>query len=115
MFNDDAKNEMLDALGVDRVQLHDGDPGSDGTANTVSGKVAATFSSASSGVRALGTDVDFTGLSPGDDVLYFSIWLAGDPDVFKGAFPITSGDTKVNAAGEYTLTTDTELRLVDPS
>jgi hypothetical protein len=89
-----AKNQMLDGLTVDRVRLHSGDPGADGTANQVGSLTAATFAAAASGERALSAQVNFAGT------------------VYKGKAQIT-GDATANAAGEYTLTTGTKLTLTD--
>ncbi len=107
-----AKNQMLDGLTVDRVRLHSGDPGSDGTANQVGSLVAATFSAASSSSRVLSAAVDFTGLSASQSVTWFSVWLNAGT-VYKGKGQITSGDVVANAAGNYTLTVATALTLAD--
>lgn len=113
VFSEAAKNEMLDGLTVDEVQLHDGDPGAAGTANRVgglNGEEAATFAAASGGERALATQVDFTGLDANQPVTWFSAWGVGE---FKGKGSL-SGDTEANAAGEISLTTATKLILEDP-
>lgn len=109
-FSTTALNEMLDALTVDRVKLHSGDPGSSGTSNAVSSLAAATFSAASGGSRALASQVDFTGLTANVGVTWFSVWL-NSGTVFKGRGQITSGDVAANSAGEYSLTTSTALTL----
>lgn len=108
-----AKNTMLDALGPDLISLHDGDPGGSGTSNEISGgsyaRVAATFSAASSGERALASDVDFvcTALT---GVTHFGVW---DASVFLGSGTLT-GDAAFNAAGEYTVkATTTKLDIND--
>ena len=97
-----ARNQALDAITVDRVSLHNGDPGTTG-ANYISGggKQVAVFNAAGSGERVLNADVAFTGLGAAASVTHFGVWLnAGD--VFKCGYPLT-GDTAANAAGEYTL------------
>jgi hypothetical protein len=112
-----ALNQALDGITVDRVRLHTGDPGSDGTSGTPlgAGTVAATFSAASGGERLLASDVEFTGLGTSASVGFFSIWLNAGT-VFKGGFAITSGDTAANAAGEYTLkATTTKLTASNPA
>jgi len=114
VFSTEGKNIMLDGLTPDEVQLHDGDPGSSGTANRVGGtdgEEAATFSAASGGERALASQVDFTGLDGGQTVTWFSVW-EGATFVGKGEL---TGDTAANAAGEISLTTDTKLILEDPA
>lgn len=118
-FSEAAKNEMLDALDPGEVRLHDGDPGDEGDDNRVGGSngvESASFSSADGGERTLASQVDFTGLDPQQTVTWFSVWDAsGSPDVFLGKGEITSGDTSANAAGAYSLTTATALRLLDPA
>lgn len=111
-FSEVALNEALDGVTVDRVSLHDDDPGTTG-ANEISegGKLAATFNAASGAARALNADVAFTGLTPGQVVTHFGAWEhnGGDP-IFKGGSAIASGDVEANASGEYTLkATSTKL------
>jgi hypothetical protein len=111
-----SKNAMLDALTLDRVQLHSGDPGSAGTANQLGSKVACTFSAASSGERALASAVNFTGLSANQSVTWYSVWdNNGGSPVFRWRVQITSGDTAANAAGAYTLTTSNKVQITDPA
>lgn len=108
-----ARNSMLDALTLDRVRLHSGDPGAAGTSNTIAayGLTAATFAAASGGERALSGDVAFTGAAASQSVTWFSVWTnAGTVYQWKGQ--ITSGDVAANAAGEYTLkATNTKVTL----
>lgn len=101
-----ARNDMLDAVTLDRVRLHSGDPGSAGTNNTIAafGLTAATFDAAASGERLLNADVAFTGGSAAQSVTYYSVWdNNGGSPVFQWSVQITSGDVAANAAGEYTL------------
>ena len=86
---------MLDGLTVDRVRLHSGDPGADGTANQVGSLTAATFAAAASGERALSAQVNFTGLTANQAVSWFSVWLNAGT-VYKGKAQIT-GDATSNA------------------
>lgn len=110
-----AKNTMLDALTVDRVRLHSGDPGASGTSNTIVafGLTAATFAAASSGERVMSGDVAFTGGSAAQSVTYWSAWdNNGGSPVYHGSGTISAGDVTANAAGEYTLKgTTTKLVL----
>jgi hypothetical protein len=99
-FSVTARNQALDGITVDRVSLHNGDPGTTG-ANLLSTKVAATFNAAASGERALNADVAFTGLGATVAVTHFGVWL-NSGDVFKCGGTLT-GDQTSNAAGEYTL------------
>ena len=99
-----AKHEMLDALDVDRIQLHTGDPGADGTANVISDTMqAAAWDSAATGKRALTEPVEYTGLTPSQAVTWVSVWKAGEPNVFKGKGE-GSGDLAANAEGELNVT-----------
>lgn len=114
VFSEAGKNQMLDGLSPDQVQLHSGDPGAAGTANRVggaAGEASATFAAASAGERALSAQVDFTGLSASQSVTWFSVWGAG---TFLGKGQLT-GDLAANAAGEISLTTATKLVLEDPA
>lgn len=103
-FSTTAKNAMLDALTMDRVRLHSGDPGAAGTSNTIAafGLTAATFAAASGGERVMSGDVAFTGGSAGQSVTHFSIW-SNAGTVYQCSGAISSGDVAANAAGEYTL------------
>lgn len=104
-FSTAAKNTMLDALTINTVQLHSADPGASGTSNALGSKTACTFSAASSGARALASDVDFTGLGASATVAFFSAWTTSG-DVFLGSGAVT-GDSEANGAGEYTLNATT--------
>lgn len=110
-FTDTVKNSMLDGLEPDKISLHNGNPGTAGTSNEITGggyaRVAATFDAAAAGVRALSSQVDFSGPAS-DPVSWFGVW---DDTVFLGAGQITEGDTSFNSEGEFALTTDTELRI----
>lgn len=103
-FSTAAKNTMLDALTMDRVRLHSGDPGASGTSNTIAafGLTAASFNAAASGERTMNGDVAFSGGSAAQSVTYFSIWSSTGP-TYHCSGQITSGDVTANAAGEYTL------------
>ena len=117
VFSATAKNTMLDALTVNQVQLHNGDPGAAGTANRVGstdGEEAVTLASATGGERAVATAVNFTGLTASQSVTWVSFWNTSGP-VFIGKAEVSAGDTAANAAGELTLTTATKLVLADPS
>lgn len=116
VFSTEAKNVMLDALDPDEIQLHDGDPGSDGTANRVGGadgEEPATFDPAADGERPLAEDVDFDGLDDGQTVTWISVWNSTDSR-FLGKASL-DGDNEANAAGEITVTTDTRLIIEDPA
>lgn len=112
-FSTATKNAMLDSQTLDRVRLHNGDPGSAGTANALGSLTSATFAAASSSSRALSGNVNLTGLGASASVTHFSVWdNNGGSPVFKGSGTVT-GDANANAAGEYTLTTSTAVSLSD--
>lgn len=116
-FSTAAKNSMLDALTVDLLSLHSGDPGASGTSNEISGggyaRAAATFAAASGGERALSTAVDFTGTAA-QSVTYVGFWKNDTEDVFHGSKALT-GDSAFNSAGEFRITTATKLSITDPA
>lgn len=113
MLSADAINEMLDGLTVDTLSLHTGDPGSDGTANEVTGdgyeRKAATFAAAAGGERVLSSSVQFAGPA-NEDAAYLGLW---ESTAYKGKIQITSGDTTFNASGEFTATTGNKITLAN--
>lgn len=115
VFSTAAKNDMLDALTCDEIQLHDGDPGAAGTSNRVGGAngvAAAVFAAADSGERDLNADVDFTGLGDGTSITWASVWESGVQ--FQGKMQL-AGDLASNSEGEFTVTTASKLDLNDPA
>jgi hypothetical protein len=115
VFSAAAKDDMLDALTCDEIQLHDGDPGAAGTANRVGdtdGVETAVFAAASSGSRALNADVDFTNMGDSTGITWISVWESGVQ--FQGKAQLT-GDLASNSSGEFTVTTATSLDLDDPA
>lgn len=69
-----ALNAAADAIAVDTIQLHSGDPGSDGTANEISGASSSvTLSAASAGERTLeGGTIEVN--VPSGTVSHYSFW-----------------------------------------
>lgn len=116
-FSTTAKDAMLDAITVDLMSLHNGDPGAAGTANEISGggytRQAATFAASSSGVRTLSSAVAFIGPASAS-VTWAGFWTNAGT-VFRGRAPITAGDAAFNASGQYTITTATTLSITDPA
>jgi hypothetical protein len=110
-----AKNTMLDALTIDRIQLHSGAPGAAGTDNVIAATlVAATVGAASAGKRVLSADVDYTGLDALQSVTYISFWDNNGGSPVYHAYQALTGDQAANAAGEYTVTaTTTYLEITD--
>lgn len=111
-----AKNEALNAVTINLLSLHDGDPGADGTANEIAGvnRKPASFGAAVNGERTLEAEVTFTGGVQGQTVAYLGFWEDGNPAIFKGAQAIT-GDTAFNSLGEFVISTGTKIRILDPA
>ena len=88
-----AKNLMLDALTVNKLSLHDGNPGTAGTANEYSGggyaKRDAIFNAAADGKRTLWANVMFSG-TPSDTVTWLGLW---SNTTFRGAIELPAGAT----------------------
>jgi hypothetical protein len=105
-----ARNEAANGVIIDRVRLHSGDPGASGADNQLGSLIAATFPTATNGVRALAADILVTGLAPNQAVSHLSFWQ-NSGTVFKGSEPRTSGDATANAAGEYTIKAGTGLTI----
>lgn len=110
-------DEMLNGVTVDRMTLHSGSPGADGTGNVISAApVVCSFSAAEadggSRKRALASAVEFTGATGSTTVAYFGLWKY-DPggNIFKCAIERTSGDVATNSAGEYNVTTATKFTV----
>jgi len=98
-YTDAAKNTMLNALTINRLSLHTGNPGAAGTDNVYSGGgytyQAATFAAASAGRRALSSAVVFQG-TPSDVVAWVGFW---NSSTFRGAAALDAGgDNAFDAA-----------------
>ncbi|TWI04803.1 hypothetical protein IP90_00941 [Luteimonas cucumeris] len=78
-FTTAAKNTALNAISPDFISLHSGFPGNTG-ANELAGsgyaRVAASFNSASGGVRTITAAVNFT-VGAGHTVRWAGLWQAG--------------------------------------
>lgn len=115
-WSNTAKNTALDALTLDRIRLHSGDPGASGTSLALGSLTACTFAAAASGSRALSSNVTLTGLGANQSCTWFSVWNNnGGSPIFMGRSPIEAGDTTANASGELTLTTATTVAITDPA
>lgn len=113
-FSTSAKGTMLDALTMNRIRLHSGDPGAAGTDNALgAGLSTATFAAASAGARQMSGDVTVTGLAASQSVTHFSVWNSTGP-VFLGSGEITAGDVNATSGGEYILVaTGTSVSIAD--
>lgn len=115
-----SKNTMLDALTVDRLSLHSGDPGSAGLSNELTGGTPAyarktcVFNAAASGERLLNANVTFD-VPAGATVAYVGHWnYNGGAMIFIGSDPVTN--ETYGAQGQYIVTgTTSKLALTDPA
>lgn len=92
------------------IQLHVGDPGANGTANTATEttRKAVSFATASSGQIVSDADVTWTNIAGSQDATYFSLWDNSAGGNFLGsgtivANPYTAGDTYTIPSGQLTL------------
>lgn len=117
-LNSTALDQMLDALTIDRMTLHSGDPGVAGDQNVESvAPVACGFDAAQAGAgtarkRVVSDDVVFTGMTPSVTISHFGLWL-NSGTVYKGYIERSSGDTAANADGDYTVLDDDTAITVD--
>jgi hypothetical protein len=104
-----AANSQLDTLvgTYDWIQLHDGDPGSAGTANvaTEDTRLEVTWGSASGGAVTTTADLEWTDVPAAEDFTNFSVWTAETDGTFGFSGTITSnevgiGDDFVIATGD---------------
>lgn len=95
-----ARNQALDAIGIDTMSLHSGFPGATGS-NELSGsgyvRVACSFNASSGGVRTLAAVTNFT-VGAGHTVRWVGLWGSG---VFKGYSP-NGGSPKEFQASDTT-------------
>jgi len=113
-----AKATMLDALTVDRLSLHSGDPGSAGTSNELTGgspayaRKTCVYDAASAGERLLNANVTFD-VPAGVSVMYVGKWnYNGGTMIFHGSDQVTT--EAYGAQGQYIVTaTTSKLSLTD--
>lgn len=119
-FTTAVKNTMLNSVTVDRLSLHSGNPGADGTANELAGGTPAyarqscVFNAASGSERLLNADVTFD-VPASASVQYVGQWdYNGGTMVFKGSDQVTT--ETYGAQGQYIVTaTTSKLSLTDPA
>lgn len=72
-LTDTALNEAADAIGVDTIQLHSGDPGAAGDQNVIAGtSTAIALAAANAGVRAMAAALDIS--VPATTVSHYTLW-----------------------------------------
>jgi len=117
-ISDYLANELLDAVGNNGsfavatvyVQLHVGDPSSNGTANpaTETTRKAASFGAASGGVLTSDAAVSWTNIAGSEDATFFTAWDAETAGNFLFSGTITAnaysaGDTFTIPSGSLTV------------
>lgn len=66
-------NQACNAIVVNTIQLHSGDPGADGTANVISNtSTAITLGAAAGGVRSMASPLDIS--VPATTVSHYTLW-----------------------------------------
>jgi hypothetical protein len=104
-------NLILDASDINTISLHSGPPGTDGTANEVSGggysRQSCTFGSANNSEKALTSDVIFS-TPANQSVTHIGFWASG---TFRTSAARTSGDATASAGGAYKVGAGTKLTI----
>ena len=114
-MNSDALDQLLNATDIDAISLHSGDPGAAGDQNVVSADVeaitwdAAELDSGTKRKRHASAQVTFSGCASEASVVNIGLWHKDTPNQYRGYLVRTSGDSKTNVAGNYTVTTDIKL------
>ncbi|QYX65476.1 hypothetical protein K2227_03835 [Shewanella putrefaciens] len=76
-MSDQAKSLMLNSIDINKVSVHEGDPGLDGVSNELLvTRQTCSFSPATTGSRVLDNDVVFT-IPAGKTVTYIGYWDDG--------------------------------------
>lgn len=118
-YTDAAKLLMLDELGdnhVTHLSLHDDTPDSTGSNEITGGsytRETVAFDPAASGEKAVDTAVVFD-VPAGATVHSVGFWDGGSPPVFLGYDALDAPEAYA-AAGTFTVTTATKLKISDPA
>jgi len=92
------------ASAIKFAQFHTGAPGAAGTNNVIAGGRFAVVMESTNGNLNLVGPINGTGLTAGATVAYVSLWPTASAGTPYGDAQRTTGDTTVNASGEYTIT-----------
>ena len=113
-----AANALFNAIGNNTsfavaqayIQLHVGDPGAAGTANTATEttRKSVSFGAASGGAISNDAEIEWTSISGSQDATHFSLWDASTSGNYLGSGTITAnsytaGDTYTIAVGDLDL------------
>jgi hypothetical protein len=103
-------NTFLNSFTTKYVQLHVGDPGISGTANTAveTTRKSATFATASGGTMSSSADVTWINIQGSQDATHFTIWDASTSGNFLLSGTIagnayTQGDNYTIPSGSLTV------------
>ena len=109
LFNAIGNNTSF-AVTTCYVQLHVGDPGASGTANTATEttRKSVSFGAASGGAISNDVAIEWTSISGSQDATHFSLWDASTSGNFLGSGTVTAnsytaGDTFTIAIGDLDL------------
>lgn len=108
-----TRNSMLNALCKNTsyaiaevwVQLHTGDPGTNGTANAAANttRVQATFGTVASGGAIENTvAIAWTSVAASETYVWISLWSASTSGTYLGSAQLTSSKT-VNAGDNFSI------------
>ena len=108
-LNDTALNVAGDAIAAAYpwIALHTAGTVADSTSESSAGRLAAGWSSATSGGNITSGPLNFTGGTADGSVVRVGYWSAETGGDYGGGSLLT-GDQQFNAAGEYTVTEITE-------
>ena len=108
-LNDTALNVAGDAIAAAYpwIALHTSGTVADSTNESSAGRLAAGWSSATSGGNITAGPLNFTGATPDGSIVRVGYWSAETGGTYGGGSLLT-GDQSANAAGDYTVTSITE-------
>jgi hypothetical protein len=104
MFTEATANLALDAIIIDKIKLHDGDPGATGVANVIAGAEAACVYSAAAGSQrdlSAPVDVPISYIDTDITVSHFSVWQGA---TFKAGKIMTSNPETFSNTGTARVT-----------
>lgn len=105
-LNDAALDIMGEAFVAVAVgaSFHTADPGAAGTTAVIAGGRVAIDLDSTNGDIVLATPAAKTGLTPAATVAFIGLWTTSTTGgTYLGSVARTTGDSAVNAAGEYTI------------
>lgn len=99
----DIAGEAIAAAAIG-ASFHTADPGVAGTSNLIAGGRALIDLNSTDGNLTLAAPVNKSGLTAGAAVAFLGLWTTSTTGgTYLGSVPRTTGDSNVNASGEYTI------------